>query len=263
MPAYWHDKRAESRIRAEENNFSDISIVAEKKPYFMRYIYPALMKQYNLYIKNTNKNSLREFKKTVTDLLSSDINTLSEREKEFIKYYKLKMPVGINDCVMNKICRRFELKFDGYIKNKRLDNNFDYTIMKSGAEYTSRQFNSIKKLYERYNKYLSDYSVLLDYERIDQGTTRERLFMLNEEFKKECSKICPNRFALCDILLDLCYSRSSTKRFVWNMCGDEIIINLLHKNNNLISFPALDPKGEIKYGGNSFALRTINIEGDA
>lgn len=221
------------------------------------------MKQYNLYIKNTNKNSLREFKKTVTDLLCSDINTLSDREKEFIKYYKLKMPVGINDCVMNKICRRFELKFDGYIKNKKLDNNFDYTIMKSGVEYTARQFNSIKKLYERYNKYLSDYSVLLDYERIDQGTTRERLSLLNEEFKKECSKICPNRFALCDILLDLCYSRSSTKRFVWNMCSDEIIINLLHKNNNLISFPVLDPEGEIKYGGNSFALRTINIEGDA
>lgn len=263
MPAYWHDKRAESKIRTEENNSSNISIVAEKKPYFMRYIYPALMKQYNLYIKNTNKNSLREFKKTVTDLLCSDINTLSDREKEFIKYYKLKMPVGINDCVMNKICRRFELKFDGYIKNKKLDNNFDYTIMKSGAEYTARQFNSIKKLYERYNKYLSDYSVLLDYERIDQGTTRERLSLLNEEFKKECSKICPNRFALCDILLDLCYSRSSTKRFVWNMCSDEIIINLLHKNNNLISFPMLDPDGEIEYGGNTFVLKTINIKGDA
>ena len=42
-----------------------LSLVADKKPYFMRIIYPALMKQYNTYIKNTNKNAMREFQMTI------------------------------------------------------------------------------------------------------------------------------------------------------------------------------------------------------
>ena len=73
------------------------------------------MKQYNTYIKNTNKNAMREFQMTVDELLAIPTSEQTERQKDFIRYYHSRMPVSNNDCVMNRICRRFEQEFDGYL----------------------------------------------------------------------------------------------------------------------------------------------------
>lgn len=60
---------------------------------------------------------------------------------------------------MNKICRRFEEEFDGYIGKALGRVKFDYTIMKSGADYTYSQMSAIKKLHEEYCKKLQNYAV--------------------------------------------------------------------------------------------------------
>ena len=79
---------------------------------------------------------------------------------------------------------------------------------------------------------------------------------------RSSAKVCPNRFALCDIVLDICYQRSSTKRFAWEMCGEEIIQNLLNRNNGTISYPTLDQEGDIVYCGNKFSVKQEQIGGD-
>ncbi len=258
MPRIWYDRHAANK--SEEDVKFYRSIVADKKPYFMRYIYPMLMKQYNTYIKNTAKNALREFQMTVDELLTIPTSELTERQEEFIKYYNFRMPVGVSDCVMNKICRRFESEFDGHIGKHNSVVKFDYSIMRSEEEYTIKQFNSIKRLYDDYNKRLASYAIFADYERIDDCDSFATLSVMNEEFRKECYKICPNRNALCNIILDICYTRSSTKRFAWSMCGSEIIHNLLLKNDNQISYPTLDSNGDIEFCENKFVVETIKIE---
>lgn len=261
MPRSWHDKYAIAGEAAEEDRELYRSIVADKKPYFMRYIYPNLMKQYNTYIKNTNRNAMREFQMTISDLLAIPDEDRTDRQREFIKYYKLKMPVGTNDCVMNRICKAFEKAFDGYVW-RRPQNKFDYTILKSGAEYSARQYRAIMNYYEEYNKRLGSYSMFAEYERIDQAVHAATVYEMNEDFKKECAKICPDRFALCDILLDICYKKNATKRFVWNMCGTEIIHNLLVLNENRISYPVTNNNGEIYYGGYKFSVETTLYRGE-
>ncbi len=260
MPREWHDEHAANKIVNTEKRDFYRRIVASKKPYFMRYIYPALMKQYNAYIKNTNRNALREFQMTVDELYSTPIGELTDRQKEFLRYYEYRMPVGTNDCVMNKICKLFEEEFDGYVGKYSANTKFDYTIMRSGVEYTPKQYNAIKRLYKDYNKRLISYSVFADYERVDEYDSAAALSMMNEEFRKSCSKICPNRYALCDIILDICYLKSTTKRFAWSMCSTEIIHNLLQKNNNRICYPVMDNNGSIEFCGNTFSLRTTEIE---
>jgi hypothetical protein len=260
MPRYWHDRHAVNALSADPSD-RDLCrrIVASRKPYFMRYIYPALMKQYNTYIKNTNRNSLREFAMTVPELESLPHKSLSERQKEFLKYYHLKMPVGINACVMNKICTRFESEFDGYISKSKPAEAFDYHIMRGDGEYTPRQFSEIKKLYEDYNRRLNNYAVFAEYERVDEYDSIVQLSNMADEFRAQCSIICPDKAALCNLVLDLCYKRRATKWFAWHMCGSEIISNLLARNNNLISFPTIDKSGEIEYCGNRFRIDTIKL----
>lgn len=259
MPRDWHDRHTVNKLENESKKELYRKIVADKKPYFMRYIYPPLMKQYNTYLKNTNKNSLREFQMTVDELKQIPIGDATERQLEFIRYYDYRIPVGTHDCVMNKICKRFEEEFDGYIGKYSVNHQYDYTILRSNAEYTPRQFSSIKELYEDYTKRLVSYSVFADYERVDNFESYSTLSIMNDEFQKECSKICPNREALCNIVLDICYNKNSTKRFAWNMCGTDIIHNLLLKNHHRISFPTINSNGDFEYCGNKYIVETKTI----
>lgn len=262
MPREWHDRHSVNMIEDPETRRMYLKLVADKKPYFMRLIYPMLMKQYNTYIKNTNKNALREFQMSIDEMLALPASELTERQRDFLRYYKSRMPVGDNDCVMNRICRRFEKEFDGYLGRHNADVEFDYTIMKSGVEYSRSQYNAILKLYENYNKRLRNYAVFANYERVDEYDAFSHMLEMRTEFTQECTRVCQNRFALCDIVLDICYKKSSTKRFAWEMCGDEIIQNLLDRNNGILSYPTLDADGEITFGGNKFTVKQMTIGGD-
>jgi hypothetical protein len=131
--------------------------------------------------------------------------------------------------------------------------------MRGDTEYTPRQFSAIKKLYDDYNKRLRNYSIFADYERIDDCDAYSALSMMNSEFQKECNKISPNSDALCNIILDVCYTKSSTKRFAWDMCGTQIIHNLLNANENQISYPVLDVNGDIEFCGNTYSVKTKTI----
>lgn len=259
MPKEWHDRHTVNKMEDSDTKELYRRILANKKPYFMRYIYPTLMKQYNTYIKNTDRNSLREFQMTVDELKQLPLGASTDRQKDFLKYYEYRMPVGTNNCVMNRICRKFEDAFDGYIGKHNSSVKFDYRIMRSDAEYTPRQYASIKKIYDEYNRRLISYSIFADYERIDEYDTFSNLELMNSEFKKECDKVSPNSEVLCNILLDICYNKSSTKRFVWSMCGNQIIHNLLNQNENLISYPVLDADGDIDFAGLRYSVETKTI----
>lgn len=262
MPKTWYDRHAIGQIEDEDRRSFYRSIVADKKPYFMRYIYPDLMRQYNTYIQNTNKNCLREFQVTVDELRSIPYCDLTDRQKEFLFYYDMKMPVGTGNCVMNRICKRFEKEFDGFVGRASKESEFDYSIMKSDAEYSSSNFYSVRKLYNEFNSKIQQYSIFASYERQDSDEYNSNFNIMQEQFKRDCFDICPDEKKLCNILLDMCYAKSKTKKFVWTMCGRQIVSNLLNKNNNIIEFPTAHSDGEIEYGGERYTIEMKEINNE-
>ena len=258
MPRSWSDKHTVNKIDNNEDKRFYRSIVADKKPYFMMYIYPDLMKQYKVYTKNADRNALREFGKTVDEIKSVPYHERTKDQNDFLQYYRYRMPVGMNDCVMNKICRRFEQAFDGLSLKRKYTSSFDYTIMKSDAEYSEYQYKAIKRLYNRFNRKLIEYMRFAGTEKIDKDEARLGLQQVNQEFYRECCEICPNEDSLCNIVLDMCYKSSSTKRFAWNMCGEIIIHNLL-KRKNTIFYPSVDPDGDVVYCGDKFSIKEIEV----
>ena len=260
MPREWHDRHHAMMIEDQETRQLYLSILADKKPYFMRYIYPDLMRQYNTYIKNTSKKSQREFSMTIDELLLKDDLARTEQEQEFIRYYLNCMPVGVGDCVTNRICKRFEQEFDGYLGKHSASEDFNYEIMKSGIEYSKSQYTSILRLFEDYNRRVRDYTIYANRERIDSDEVFSHTQMMRAEFSSACDIVCSNSKCLCDILLDICYRRSCTKNFVWNMCGKEIVNNLLEKNDHKICFPVMDPDGSIEFSGNRFSFYKKEVD---
>ena len=226
----------------------------------MRYIYPDLMRQYNTYIKNTDRKSLREFGLTVKELKEIPEEERTERQKEFLHYYDIRMPVSLNNSVMNRICRKFEDRFDTITARMPAGKNFDYSFMKSGHDYTSRRYTEIERLYKEYSHRLKKYTAAAKYDRTERAQMNHIIDSLHDEFRKECDMVCPNSAELCDIALDLCYRKANTKRFAWALCGTEIINNLLVQSGGLISYPKRNIDGEIYFDGRYFSIQTIKSE---
>ena len=260
MPKSWHDRHAIAAIEDESEREFYRSIVADKKPYFMRYIYPQLMRQYNTYISNTNKNALRRFQMTVDEMMALPAGELTEEQLTFLSYFHSRIPVGTGNCVMNRICRAFEKEFDGYVGKASSSSKFNYGIMRSSSEYLPHQMRQIKKIYEDFNKRMKSYMVFSDYERVDEMNAAAEMSAMCDEFRRECDSVCPNRDSLSNIILDICYTKSSTKKFVWKMCSEDIIDNLLVNNDYVISFPVKDSSGDICYAGERFRMISKRIE---
>lgn len=237
------------------------TIITEKKPYFFKYVYSSDMAEMNKYNKANNEKSLMRFRLTLDELISkSDRN---DDEQRFVDCYYEKMPLGIAPCTINKICYRIEDIFDNSnIMKPVYDFNFDYTILKNpNATYNRQMYNKIKKIYERYRREVSDFMKKAKSERIKSDERQMQKYLLKEEFIKKCTEICGNEDMLCNIVLDLCYTNSNnSKEFAWDICGDVIIKNLLKRSKYMVSYPILDPNGDIEFNGMNFSMTTTEIK---
>lgn len=268
-PKYWFDYSA---CKISDTDTDEIKqkkafyslIVADKKPYFMQYIYPQCKKNLKKYISDSNKKSQILFNKTVYELI--DDSEKSESEEKFINYYYKHMPVGINNCVTNRICRKIENEFDSYIKEANKLPDFDYSILKSQEiDETSSEYKNIKskieKIYADYCEKVSKYQQRIKEERINEDNIYNERYIMVQAFKQECSILCPNKHMLSNIVIDICYTSNKSKQFAWDICGKVFIENLLKKNNYSISFPIQDKYGDIEFAGKKFAMQQKKIGG--
>lgn len=259
MEKSWYDIHAAYEIEDEDKKQLYMRICADKKPYFMKYIYPKLKKEYNKFVTSANKKCYREFGKTFEQMQDMKYSELSDGQKSALRYYEEMMPVGYGGCVMNKICRMIEREFDGFLKKHPDTVEFDYSIMKSGEDYPKSVCTSIKKLIKSYNSTVKGYLIRTSNEKTDDDTIRSDMMIINEEFSKDCHIACQNDRMLCDVIIDLCYSNSCTKMMAWRMCAGTIIDNLLKKNGYVMTFPIASADGDIEYCGNRYTERIVNM----
>lgn len=258
MPRSWYDRHAISADSDDDEKALYRSVLADKKPYFMKYIYPALSRQHSKYIKAVGKNAIREFGVSMDELLSKPISDLNESQIEFIRKYKKYMPVGTGNCVMNRICRKVEQEFSGQAKYSAGVTGFDASSLKTESDYSMYHFNTVKRLIAQYDNELKAREVDASYQRKTGDEKRAELALMDSWFIEECSKACPDSDELCNIVVDICYGREKTKSFAWKVCGDTIVKNLLRKNGK-ISFPTLNEEGSIEWKSKRFSVEYIEM----
>lgn len=262
MPDTWHSWIANKLNKANGHKqkkqfWINRKIIADKKPYFMKYIYPAEYAKTKDYIKKNNGKSLMRFRLTLDELIKKENKT--KDEERFVHCYYDRFPMGTAPCTINKICWKIEDMFDGI----KYDNStfFDYSILKSDCEYSKKIYNKIKKVYEDYKNDVRDYMKFAKSERVKSEDRQIQKYLLKEEFKEKCLKECPNEDMLCNIVLDLCYLKSkNSKQFAWDVCGDMFIKNLLKRNHYKISYPELDKDGDIEFDGMRFSMKEAEIK---
>lgn len=263
MPDKWYNwisnKISKGKNSSEKKeNWFNRKLVADKKPYFMQYIYPSERARMNEYIKKNNEKCIMRFRITLAELLGKEERT--KEEEKFIYCYYQRMPLGTAPCTINKICWKIEDMFD-HIKYSSSD-DFDYSILKcDGVEYSNQLYNKIKKIYDKYRREVSNYTQYAKSERIKSEERQMQKYIFKEEFRKKCLQECPNEEYLCNIVLDLCYSKSkNSKQFAWDICGNMFIQNLLKRHNYKVIYPVLDENGEIEFSGQRFTMKTTEIK---
>ena len=266
MPKYWYDYRA---VEQPETDDADAlaryelnrSIVANRKPYFMCYVYPVLMKEYKTYVRNTDRKSLIEFGIPIAELTALPDDMLTERQRDFLHYYNAMMPVSMNDCTMNRICRRIERIMDD-IRLEARGTRFDCSILKSCREYSDLQFYSVKKLFERYSAHLRDLAARYARHHTSKDAYICDRAQFSRSFIRDCECICSNHAQLGDIIVDLCYGHSWTKQLAWDLAGDIIVDNMLARSGGVMKVPMMDPDGDIEYCGNTFSMSETGVDVD-
>lgn len=245
------------------------SILADKKPYFFRYKYNFLNKEYNEYIKKNNENSILHFSVSLKDLLNKRDNKeeLTPQQQTFLMYFDKFLPVINSDCVMNRICKYIE-SVDFKIKQKvRCSHDFDYKTL------ISNNFNINKKLYIKIKQEIEETFKHWDKVAKDSiGKSIEKnsnIDNINKKFNREIEyallkskleQICSNEEQLANHLVYLFYedSPSLSKATLWNLVGKQIFENIKNKNEYFY-FPIKNPNGSLNFLYENYSIERIPL----
>ena len=237
----------------------DQRLCAAKKPYFFGYNYTTLKQEYDTFVRDTDEHIQSITGKNIRDLLKNDGN-LPENEQKILEFYKKRLPLDVSPSTMNRICWAIEDEFDGV---DLFDNvKFDYSIYKSGIEYTLEDYELIRLKCESYKKKKREINKkkFVDHEDVEESAA-DQIQKLNMNLEEECYSICSNEQVLCEILLDICYKDGFDTNIVWNLCGD-VIVDKLRKKSGLYSYPEQDVNGEFSYSGIKFTMKNIEVGGE-
>lgn len=234
-------------------------LCAHKKPYFFGYNYPTLKQEYDQYVKETDAHICSIIGKNIRDLLKNDGN-LPENEQKILDFYKKRLPLDVSPSTMNRICWAIEDKFD---KVNDFENvSFDYTIYKSGIDYSHTDYELIKLKCQEYKKKKREINKKKFIEHDDaEESIADQILKLNCELEESCFSICPNEQHLCEILLDICYRDGIDVSIVWTLCGNAIVDKLVQKSHKF-SYPSRSNYGDFWCCGAEFSMKDVVIGGE-
>ena len=268
MPKHWTRSvislpKDESQERMDFCN----EIVADRKPYFFRYLYPKENAKYLDYVRKHDENVQLLFGKTLDDLLNADPADLSADELKYLhEDYEKYIPLIDYNGRMNKICHYMEneLKEIKLSKSHTPTDVLDMMYSIRGREFEKQHIDLMNKFYFEYKNVRKELKTK-EFFNLDGETNIAipNISMYCSVLRKSISeKIKADIDYVTDLALYVCYEifPSRTKSFVWDLFGNQIIRNLKKHKQSHIAIPVLDDSGEIEYLGNHYRLQEINVD---
>lgn len=255
----------EEKRSAEFNN----SILADKRPLFMRWLYPDYQRKYKREVAAFDGISLTKWKLPFIELLESSPSELSEEQEKLVNRYRKKSFFISNDSIMNVLSSHVDKSLRETSK-KRKDrvSNFDPSIYLSSSFKKPKSFDLEKMslLYREYrsrkrsikNRYGDEMSISSDdgFDDIDQINK-----MTN---KKAYATISASGIYLGDLAVYWGYYNTKDKNvrsFVWNCFGDEIVENMKEKlGTKSVRVPQKSKNGTIEYLWSKYSIFNVSIE---
>jgi hypothetical protein len=255
IPEFWSKwKKIKSDTPKEEVEEIELNnkIVADKRPYFMKWLYPEYMRKYKKFEDTYSNFSIAKFRLTIDQLLKKGNHT--EQESGVIRDYKRYHPFILSNCLMNRVCQYMEEKIKE-IKEETGKSNFDYSVLlDSDFEVTDDKLSKMIQLFERY-KYAKKSKIGMDkYENFEQFILQIR----NQAYKE----ISSSGVELANLSVCINYKifPKSNKDFCWNVFGEEILKNVYKNKQDKVLVPVACETGDIEYLGKRYVMTDAKID---
>ena len=261
FPEHWtkwqNPDKPNDKFTKEEIEFNN-KLLIEKRPYFMKYLYPKYKVEYNEHRKRYDYLCYRLYGIHIDELLNLENKT--EEQIELAEKYSRFNPFLETDCPMNNICRYMEkevaeIKINA--KKKSPDYIFDILFNKN-IEITEDQIKEMEKVYKRYKKRNSQNKNMKNTLKAEGENlqVREELFDLNFDYISDDIQ----RLANLAVYVNYYLYPSSSKNFCWDLFGDGIVLNIYDNSNHNFKLPILDENGSIEYMGKKYENKGVEIE---
>ena len=258
FPKHWTEyKKITDDISEEEKATYEFNnkLVIEKRPYFMRYLYPKYNAEYKAHVADFDRYCLTKYDCKYKDLPEEFKQT--DEYKELKEYYDRKNPLLETYGTMNRICYYME---DAIKKikhqRKKADNAEFFEVLSSGKELDDGKLGSMMAIYDEY----------VAFKRSKMLTNSE--FSTYEQYykylrNKSLETISSDIGELADLAVTLCYKNGKKKEFCWDVFGQGIVNNLLEKKlesgNPIVLVPKIGENGKIESSGEQYSLQPVNL----
>lgn len=263
FPTEWKKRKFVNKDDSDEikqQKYYHNRLVANKKPYFMIYIYEKLRIEYREHRRKTDRSCKEKFGCSLHQLMNKQDKT--KDESYYLYSYYRDMPVIKNDSVMNVLCKMIE-EIDFNYKRVKNDENvnemfdvlYDYEIGINEDKLTKlitlrSKFNNKRNFKVKSNNIKSD----------SDNNTDDLINEFYNEIRTEAYEICSNMKELANHLIYITYKLypKDSKDFTWHIGVDGILEILESKSDKNIELPMKDKDG-IEYLGQRYSLRSVVI----
>jgi hypothetical protein len=271
FPSNW-----KNRVQVLESDSDEVkkqkyyhnSLVSNKKPYFMIYIYDKLHADYNSYKAKYNQRC------KITAGCSLDVLMKrvpkSQAEKNLVRQYYNYMPVIKNHCISNELCSIIENNDFEVTKVKKSENNerFIHILSDASVVKDNERFNKVYALYKKYSMLIrniikiSNGSVSMgdmDFfnnflgESSDINSIKSKMY---DAIRHEAEVICVNDRELATYAVEIVYKihPDKDKSFAWTICSTGLMKNIIANKKDTIEVPIADKDG-FEYLGKYYRLK--------
>lgn len=271
MPKHWTRYTKERPENESEDMWQFCnSIVADRKPYFFRYLYSKCNAEYQAYRKQKEHDAFCSFEKDLNELLEVDYKKLQPKEKEFVdNYYRFSPLIDCNGR-MNKICRFMEKSLTHIRTNTHTSVELIHQMQHDpDTQFADSDIEKMDDYFSRYRKAkLKKQKIAQSVDSTNGGDKQSRISATS--FDQFCSmlrkeivqNIDGDMKYIVDLAIHCCYIRfrSRPKAFVWDLFGNQIVENLREKSAGTITVPFLDEEnGTLPYLGKKYSLLEVQI----
>ena len=175
----------------------------------------------------------------------------TDEERIFVDRYFNKMPVSFANSTMNRICWKLEEELDGLQKALK-DVSFDTSIFTTDKKVSKKLYNQAQELYEEYK-----ISVRKSIKRSGNKNKEEVIqskMSLTFYYKEKMEELFNGNYELMtNCLVSMLYNNPVSKQFVWDLCGNYMLDELLKDNENKINIPVESEEG-IEWQGVRYSI---------
>ena len=267
MPKHWTKivKKKPDGIDSTVFNFIN-SIVADRKPYFFRYLYPKENAKYMEYRKKENDYCEEQFFRTLDELLALPDSELSASELNY-KYnkYLRYIPLIDHGGRMNKVCHYME---DHLAEIKRLrrkhtsEDVLNLMYSENNQNFCDEDVALMNEFYLAYKKAKEKFKKSQRNDFDDSNSATNTFNTKVKDIREQISeKISLSVEYQCDLAIYISYELhpSRTKDFCWELFGNQIIKNIECNSSTPALLPVPAKDGDIEYLGKKYKTMEVNL----